>query len=175
MFRFSLSRPRNFVRLGSGNRMTGRRTRLANTVKHGSLRLSLRLWWRTPSTHNSASTQIVSDQGVMLAPAETGCQTFLQPKRRARDGLSPLAPYFLNAARSYKGCLGFTAARSFREYPQRVSRFCATLLLELGNPIRNRFHHIARRFTSGRRLCFNDWTRFFALFNNLDCFLLWHC
>ena len=75
----------------------------------------------------------------------------------------------------YKWCLGFTAPRCLGKHPQRIRRFVTTSFLEVGNPIGNRLDHIARRFSRGISLCFNDWTRFFALFDNLNCFLLRHC
>ena len=58
VFGFTHRRSRNLVRLGSGYRMTGRRTRLADTFEQRP-HLSLRLLWSTPSYHNSASTLFV--------------------------------------------------------------------------------------------------------------------
>src|ERR1041385_2192303 len=88
---------------------------------------------------------------------------------------SPSRAVAVKCGRSYKWCLGFTAPRCLRKHPQRVGRFVPTLLLELSHPIGNRLHHIARGVASGSSLSFNDWTRFFALFDNLNCFLLRHC
>ena len=48
-----------------------------------------------------------------------------------------------------KWCLGFTTPRCLGKHPQCISRLAPTLLLKLGNPISNRFHHITRRFASG--------------------------
>src|SRR6185369_11667378 len=58
MFRLAHCRTRYFVRLGARHRMTGRRPGLADAVKNRTRQLSFRFWWRTPSNHNSASTQI---------------------------------------------------------------------------------------------------------------------
>ena len=89
MLCFPARGPRNFIRLGPGHRMTRRRARLADTVKHRPHLWPFRFLWRTLSNHNSASTRF-SDQRWMLSPAEIGCQTFRgQNERRETASAFP--------------------------------------------------------------------------------------
>src|ERR1051325_1801275 len=153
--------------------MPGRRTRLPNTVEYRTQLSSLRLWWRTPSNHNSASTQIVRIKRDAIASGNEVSN--FSARNEGRERFSPSRAGIFIRGRSLKWCLGFTTARCLGNHPQRVSRLSSTLLLELVNPIGHRLHHIARGFTSGRSLRFNNWTSLLALFNYLDCFLLRHC
>src|SRR5215213_8297089 len=66
-------RPGDFIRFCARDRMTGRRARLANAIEHRTCLMLFRLSWRTPSSHNSASTQLFGSL-AMLAPAEIQCQ-----------------------------------------------------------------------------------------------------
>jgi hypothetical protein len=71
--------------------------------------------------------------------------------------------------------LGFTTPRSVSKQSKSVGGFGAAFLLKLGNPIRYRCYHIARRFAGGICLRAHFHRAFLlALLNDSDCFFLRH-
>src|ERR1044071_3854533 len=74
VFGLTARRARDLIRFGTRDRMTGRRTRFTNAVKHGPSLLTFSFSWRTPFSHNSASTQfsrITRDASAAGNPVST--------------------------------------------------------------------------------------------------------
>ena len=157
--------------------MPGRRSRLANTVKHRSRSPSLLLWRTLPRHHSPPLRSFVRNSRDASATANGVSTISLQLKGASRILFSTglLAPNLLVKPALFKWELGFAASRCLGEQPQRVGGFSTSLLLKFRNPIGHSINHIARRFPSGVRLCLNDWAGFFALLYDSNCFLLRHC
>ena len=169
VFGFATRRPRDFIRFRMRHRMSGRRAGLTDAVEYGTRLLTFSFSWRTPLSHNSASTQFVwitRDSRIDLnepPTKETGAR-WLGPSRAV-----------VSFRRSIEIDLGFATPRRLGKHSQRICRLSAAFLLELRNPVGDGLNHVARRFTCGCCFCLNDWTGFLALLDNLDCFLLRHC
>ena len=156
MFGLTACGARNLIRFGARDRMTGRRARLADTIKQRPHLCSFRFLWRTLSDHDSASTPIFRINPDAI-PSRNPLSTFIVKMNGARRPKPSRAVVLIPGLFFISVALGLTAARCLRDQPQRVGGFITAFLLKFCNPIGHSFHHIPRRFSSGSCLNLDDW------------------